>query len=327
VSDKKKSKHDELIRSAFENPFVAKEFFEMHLPAHIQNLISIKTLKMEKDSFVDKELGKSIVDILFSVKFGDSKGYLFLLLEHQSTVEYDMALRLFKYMFKIAEYHKKATKSQKFPFIYPLIFYNGIQKYTAPRNLWELFENSELVKNTWSGDYQLINVHDIPDEKLKEQAWAGILQFFMKHIHERDLLKKWEEVANLLPEFAKINIGIDYIEMILLYTLTKIDETDKIEIENILKSHLNPKLGEKIMGSIVGSIAHHWEQEGLKQGIKKGIEQGIERGIEQGIERGIERGREEEKINIAKNLVKAGLRINLIANSTGLNEDEIKKLK
>ncbi|CAK6518037.1 MAG: hypothetical protein IRF12RH_07425 [Rickettsia helvetica] len=31
----KKPKHDEIVRSAFENPIVAKEFFEMHLPPHI----------------------------------------------------------------------------------------------------------------------------------------------------------------------------------------------------------------------------------------------------------------------------------------------------
>ncbi|MCC8371128.1 MAG: hypothetical protein LN566_07455, partial [Rickettsia endosymbiont of Stiretrus anchorago] len=34
-------------------------------------------------------------------------------------------------------------------------------------------------------------------------------------IHERDLLKRWYEVADLLPEFAKMNIGIDYLELIL----------------------------------------------------------------------------------------------------------------
>lgn len=93
----KNLKHDEIIRSAFENPIVAKEFFQMHLPAHIQSLISFKTLKMEKDSFVDKTLKKSILDILFSVKFNSEDGYLFLLLEHQSKPDYYMAFRLFKY--------------------------------------------------------------------------------------------------------------------------------------------------------------------------------------------------------------------------------------
>ncbi|MCZ6883876.1 MAG: Rpn family recombination-promoting nuclease/putative transposase [Rickettsia endosymbiont of Ixodes ricinus] len=51
-------------------------------------------------------------------------------------------------------------------------------------SLWELFENSELVKTTWTNDYQLINIQNISDEKLKEKAWSGILQFFLKHIHE-----------------------------------------------------------------------------------------------------------------------------------------------
>ena len=114
------------------------------------------------------------------------------------------------------------------------MFYNGTQKYNAPRNLCELFENSELVKATWTNDYPLINVHEIPDEKLKENAWSGILQFFMKHIHERDLLKRWQEIANLLPNFAEVNIGINYIELILCYTLTKISQNDIIGIEKYL---------------------------------------------------------------------------------------------
>ncbi|MFP3120117.1 hypothetical protein GCO76_00705 [Rickettsia sp. R2] len=46
-------------------------------------------------------------------------------------------------------------------------------------SLWELFENSELVKNTWINDYQFINVQNISDEKLKEKDWSGILQFFL----------------------------------------------------------------------------------------------------------------------------------------------------
>jgi len=61
----KKLKHDKIIRSAFENPFVAREFFEMHLPSHIKGSLVFETLKMEKDSFVDKTLKKSILDILF----------------------------------------------------------------------------------------------------------------------------------------------------------------------------------------------------------------------------------------------------------------------
>ncbi|MFA1688707.1 Rpn family recombination-promoting nuclease/putative transposase [Candidatus Rickettsia barbariae] len=66
------------------------------------------------------------------------------------------------------------------------MFYNGIQKYTAPLNLWELFENSELVKATWINDYQLINVHEIPDEKLTENTWVrNFIIFYEAHSYTR----------------------------------------------------------------------------------------------------------------------------------------------
>jgi len=310
MSKKKKPKHDEVIRSAFENPIVAKEFFETYLPPHIKALFSFETFKMEKDSFVERNLRKSIIDILFSAKFNNEDGYVFLLLENQSTSDHYMAFRLFKYMLNIAEYHMKVTKSKKFPFIYPLLFYNGQEKYNAPLNLWELFNNSELVKNTWTNDYQLINVHDIPDEKLKKNIWSGVLQFFLKHIHERDLLKRWQEIADLLPEFIKVDIGIDYIELILFYTLNKIKENDKIELEKMLKSHLNPELGGKLMGS----LAHHWQQEGME--IQKAKDVKI-----------TELMIKKEKITLAKKMLTDKEPIAKIIKYTDLTREEIEKLK
>ncbi len=81
-------------------------------------------------------------------------------------------------------------------------------------------------------------------------------------IKKRNLLKKWQEIANILPEFTKVTIGYNYIEMILSYTLTKIDQSDKIELEKLLTSKLNQQTGTKLMGS----LAQHWEQIGEARG-------------------------------------------------------------
>ena len=51
-----------------------------------------------------------------------------------------------------------------------------------------------------------------------------------------------------------------------------------------------------------------------KKGMEKGLEQGIEKGIEQ------------EKINIAKNLLKMNMNIDDISKSTGLPVKKIKEL-
>ncbi|TCW36726.1 putative transposase/invertase (TIGR01784 family) [Thermohydrogenium kirishiense] len=67
-------------------------------------------------------------------------------------------------------------------------------------------------------------------------------------------------------------------------------------------------------------------EKGIKEGIEKGIEKGIKEGIEKGIEEGIKKGAKEEKIAIAKKLLKNGMPIDKIAEITELSEDEIKKL-
>ncbi|WP_331271806.1 Rpn family recombination-promoting nuclease/putative transposase [Rickettsia bellii] len=190
--------------------------------------------------------------------------------------------------------------------MYPLVYSNDHKKYTAPLNLWDLFENSELAKETWSNDYQLINLFDIPDEQLKERPWLAPLQILMKYINEHDLLPRWKQLANTLPEFADSNSGVDYVQSAVSYSLTRIKENDKIELEKILKSHLNPELGANIMGN----LAHHWEQQGIEK------------------ERARSRIKiKKEKITIAKEMMANKEPLEKIIKYTKLKKEEIEKLK
>ncbi|AGJ01618.1 Ankyrin repeat-containing protein [Rickettsia prowazekii str. Breinl] len=52
-------RHDALIRKAFENPIVVKEFFEMHLSSQIKAMFSSHTLKIKKESFIEADLKHS----------------------------------------------------------------------------------------------------------------------------------------------------------------------------------------------------------------------------------------------------------------------------
>ncbi len=89
-------------------------------------LIDSTTLKLEKDSFIESDLSETISDVLFSVKFNDQDGYIFLLLEHQSTVDKMMAFRLFKYRVKL----QKRGKSELGVGI-AVNFFSVIEKYPA----------------------------------------------------------------------------------------------------------------------------------------------------------------------------------------------------
>ena len=58
----------------------------------------------------------------------------------------------------------------------------------------------------------------------------------------------------------------------------------------------------------------------------KGVDDGIEKGIQKGFEDGKEKGSREKQIEIAKKLLKSKVEIEIIIETTGLTEEEIKKL-
>ncbi|WP_250311483.1 Rpn family recombination-promoting nuclease/putative transposase [Rickettsia endosymbiont of Oedothorax gibbosus] len=314
-----KPKHDEIFRKSMENPIVAKEFLATHLPKDVLALIDSTTVKLEKDSFIELDLSETISDVLFSVKFNDQDGYIFLLLEHQSTVDKMMAFRLFKYMINICDlYLTTNPKAKSLPLIYPLIIYNGKKKYNASLNIWNLFSHPDLARVFWTNDCQLINVHDIPDEELKEKVWSGILLFFLKHIHERQLLKRWQEISHLLPKLSKITIGYDHIRNLLQYTLTFIEQSDKIELEKILKNSLTKEKGEGIMPS----IAQVWKEEGIEIGLQDGIKIGEARGEA----KGRAEGRAEGEAKLIKMMINNGSSIEEVVRITGLSITKINEL-
>ena len=100
-----------------------------------------------------------------------------------------------------------------------------------------------------------------------------------------------------------IESGQDHIKMVLSYTLKKIPEKDKIELENLLISTLSRKKGAKVMPSIADSY------------IKEGIQIGEARGIEF------------KALEIAAKMLSKGVDVATISEFTGLEIAAIARLK
>ena len=97
--------------------------------------------------------------------------------------------------------------------------------------------------------------------------------------------------------------------MFLRYTLTSIDQNDKIELEKMLVTSLNKEKGEEIMVS----LAQAWKEEGIQAGIKIGEARGEARGEAKGAIK--------EKIKIAKKMLEEGYDPAFISAITGLDKD------
>jgi predicted transposase/invertase (TIGR01784 family) len=92
----------------------------------------------------------------------------------------------------------------------------------------------------------------------------------------------------------------------LSYTLTFIEQNDKIELEKILKNSLTKEKGEELMPS----IAQVWKEEGIQIGVQDGIRIGEARG----------------EAKLIKMMINNGSSIEEVARITGLSITKINEL-
>ena len=308
--------HDHLFKKAMSRIKVAREFFENALPSHILQKVDLDTLKTLPTNFVDNTLSEGTVDLLYSVNFGGSKGYLWVICEHQSTPDRLITLRMQKYMLRICSDHLKKNPNDKLPLIYPVLLYSGKVRYNAPLSFWELFEEPEEAKKFFTEPVQLIDVSKLSEEELKKKAYVGLMLHFLYKIHEKEILpyiKAYAEIIKLIGEK-----DFTYIEDLLIYILEKGESKKMEEVLITFQETVSDNKRGKIM-----TIAEQL----IEKGKIAGMQIGIEKGRQEGVEKGIEKGGKLKALQIARNLITQGLSAKIVSKSTGLSEEEIEVLK
>ncbi len=271
--------HNNFFHSAFSKLQVAKEFFQQHLPLVIQRQLDFSTLESQSGSYTDKDLKHSASDMLYRINYLKKSGfaYLYILAEHQSSVDNRMPLRLLRYVTSIwNEYLKKNPSEDTFPLVIPLVFYNGPYKYNGPRDIRELIKAPlELIDLFLFKPFQLIDTHDISDETLRERHWAGLMQMSMKHAYEKEALNYIQSFIEILKQVLQAG-GTDYGLSALKYILSRAKTVDPGQLLNILETSLAEE--DSIMASVVDYLTQKYKDTWLQAGVEKGIEQGIQYG-------------------------------------------------
>lgn len=317
-------KHDSLAKKILSDPAAAHEFLNHYLPESCKSLLDLNTLKVEKESYIEEDLKQKFSDLVFSIKMkNNQKAFIYTLVEAEVSPKYWTAFKLWKYMFLLLERHKTKNKS-KLPLIIPLVVYHGNTPFTVPRNLWELFSEPSLAKEFMGGDYQLVDLYAMPDNEIKKKAHLGMLEYFMKYVHSRDMLKLWGEFLENFKSCIVLDKekGYLYIRSFLWYSDSKLHEDQQAALENIIAKHLPSEDKEDIMRT----IAQKYREEGIRIGQEEGIRIGQGKGKLEGIQLGQAKGKEEGKIEIAKSMLLRGYPIEDIISLIGLPPSRIKEL-
>ncbi len=312
--------HDGVFKHAMSDLRVAKDFFQHYLPSALQQQIDLDSLLLRKDSFVDKELKTSLTDLLYAVNFkkDNTDGFIYLLIEHQSSPDQLMPFRLLKYICKIIDQHVKENQTTKLPIVYPLVLYNGNKTYDYSTDIFDLFEHHALAKQTLLSPFQLVDLSKISDEQIRHHKWSGLLEYAMKHVFARDFLPYFERLGELINNLNDANYIEDYVLAVLNYVINTAEIDDPEKFDEIVRAHLVEPVGEKAM-----TIAEMLENRGIHKGIHQGFKQGINEGMHQGFEQGVT---QTVKQMVAR-MLEAGSTLKFIATITGLSSKQIRQIQ
>jgi predicted transposase/invertase (TIGR01784 family) len=335
------SPHDHFFRHSLRDIKVAKESLERFLPKELLAQLQLDTLSSCEGSFVNSELKLRVVDKLFSVKFvDDSNGYLYILYEHQSTPDHLMAFRSLQYRVAIWDYHLEQTKDQQLPPIHVVVFYNGQVKWNCTSNLLNLVrpEHREKVRLMLEQAYEFVNVHQIPDDELRQQTKLNLMLMALKKIFIKDVLSVIEEFAPAIISLTEKGEH-EYIKTLMIYLLREGSIKNPNGMLDLIKKKLPVRVGGELMNTMMQYIIEqalqgnpeitpyfmeHAEQ--LRQkGRIDGMREGIREGMREGIREGKQEGKFEMKQEIARKMLSRKLPVEMIAEITGLSLTEIQR--
>jgi len=310
MSDKKAkgtpTPHDLAFKQFLTHPDTARDFMQLHLPAELQAICDFSTLKLESGSFVEEDLRPYFSDVLYSLKTADDdNAYIHVLIEHQSSPDRHMAFRLLRYAVAAMQRHLD-TGHKKLPLVIPVLFYTGKRSPYPYSTRWlDEFNDPEQAERLYNGDFPLVDVTVIPDDKIMGHRSMAALTLLQKHIHRRDLADLLDNLTTLL--LTEHMTGQQLVSLI--NYLVQAGETSDAEAFVRELAQRVPQHEDELM-----TIAQQLEQKGIEKGIEKGIQLGEQRGIEKG------------KLEVARTMLENGLDHNTIMKLTGLTAEHMAQI-
>ncbi len=118
--------HDAVFKQFLCHPETARDFLAIHLPEALRALCDLQTLTLASGSFIEPSLRAYYSDVLWSLQTTEGEGYIYVVIEHQSSPDSHMAFRLLRYALSAMQRHLDAGHPM-LPLVIPMLFYHGMQ--------------------------------------------------------------------------------------------------------------------------------------------------------------------------------------------------------
>ena len=303
--------HDALFKTFLKYPETARDFIEIHLPSRLRILCDLTTLELKPASFIEENLRTYYSDVLWSMKTSEGDGYIYVVIEHQSSPDIHMAFRLMRYAIAAMQSHLDAGHDT-LPLVVPMLFYHGIDTPYPFSLCWlDEFDNPALAHQLYLSAFPLVDITVVPDDDIMQHRRVALLELMQKHIRRRDLMGLADNVASLLTTGTTNDSQLKA-----LFNYLLIQHGHKPRFSRFMR-----KLAQQVPGykESTMNIVEKIHRAGQRKGLREGMQRGLEKGLAE--------GRREEALRIAGSMLEDGLPRELIVRITGLSEDDVKSLR
>jgi predicted transposase/invertase (TIGR01784 family) len=264
--------NDAYFKAVFSDPVYATAFFQRHLPAETAALVDWPSLVLLPGSFVKSSLQQAHSDLVFSVKAGQRELRLYLLFEHQTTVDPAMPLRLLGYMTELLITHER-LHGLPLPPVLPFVLHQGPDPWTVSTDFSALFDLPEDMTEALRPflpvfRHGLLDLTQFDPASEEDQAPLRIVLQLMKLARQKRLLDFFDWLAK---EFAS-QISDSLLRTSLVYAFNVDSSLDLEQIARRMED--NRTLRNQTM-SIAQKLIAKGREEGREEGLEEGYGQGV----------------------------------------------------
>lgn len=269
--------HDALFRYAFADPADAAGELREVLPAPL----AVAALDWDQievlpgPTFVDETLESRQVDLLYRVPLrgSDVPALVYVLFEHQSSVDAMMPARLLVYVSRILDqWMRENPSARRLPCVLPVVIHHSRSGWTATRDLQSLFDLPESLREAVSPHvpaftFILDDLTQASEAELEARAQSALARLALLCFRSSRADQPVEVVrwARLVNEVVRQPDGARALMSIFRY-LSQVRDDD-----------LCRQLVIQSADPIIEELAMNYEQQLIQQGIEKGREEGAAR--------------------------------------------------
>lgn len=269
--------HDPTFKFAFGGPREAAELVRHVLPRHVCDALELDTIVRVSGSFVDTQLSERYSDLLFTVRSRSGSVFVYILIEHQSSNDADMPLRLLEYMVRIWTEQRRNEPGAGLRPIIPLLICHPVGGWTAPRRLDELFHDcpAELRVFIPSFEVAVQDLGDLDDDEIKRWSIGACQQLALWMLRDarttqrfREHLPAWRDQFEAA---AASPTGLEFLAVLFRYMMAVNEDLALAEIRARI-IELAPAAENTLM-----TIAEQLLQQGRAEGRAEGRADMLER--------------------------------------------------